>query len=432
MIRKKGWRWLLLGLAYLALGVALRALTRPMGLGDSETYLQMAEQVGVFTISPHGYRILIPYLAAFLSNLTSTPLPTAFLVLTLSAFAGVNLTLAIWFNRILCLPFSTALLLTGLYVFSYAGIYNLHNAVHVGYWEHWFVLLGFIAIYHERFRLLAATVFLGVWIKETVVLLLPLEFAMVWRHRGLRNAVFSIGILGAIFLSVFLFMRSGLVLSGATGFGTYSSFYSLEYIQFVLAGWKSTNPLKEIYFAFQLLWLIALFGWFRAPPRARRMTLLIPLAVAQILFATDTQRMTVLAFPAILLLIAFLFRHQSIAAQAFLAILNPLAFLLYNFHGRYLLLYNLWVLLWLSLWFASRQPVFGVRLDRFLRLIPFHSARPIWLGTSLTLLGVLALLVLDTTIQRGGSVGMILALGGIAIGTLGLVAREKMRFPISP
>lgn len=431
--RVRSLQWILLGGAFLALGVLLRAITRPMGFGDAETYLLMAQRVGEFTSSPHGYRILIPYLAAFLSNLTALPLPDAFVVLTLTAFVGVNLTLTIWFNRTLKLPLRTALLLTALYIFSYAGIYNLHNAVHVGYWEHWFLLLGFIAIYHSRFWFLAAVVFVSVWVKETVVLLFPLYFVTAWRDSSFRPALVRTIILIAIFLSVFILLRSGLFLSGTTGLSTYSNFYTLGYVQFVLEGWKQINPLKEIYFAFQFLWLLALYGFLHSPQRARWTALLVPLALSQILLATDTQRMTALAFPAILLLVSFLFRNLSFAEQCFVAVLNPLAFLLYNFHARYVLLLTLTTLGWLTLWLVSQLVLHHSALITNLKtVIPFRSERTLWLATALTLIGILTLVSLDTVSHILGNLGLGLALIGTAVGTLTLVARSAGGFPLSP
>lgn len=423
MTLKRWWQWTALGSAYFALGLLLRALTHGMGLGDSETYLQMAQRVGEFTISPHGYRILIPYLAAFLSSVSGQPLPATFLFLTLLAFTGVNLTLVFWFNRLLGLRLTTALLLSAVYIFSYAGIYNLHNSTHIGYWEHWFLLLGCIAIYHERFWILAAIVFVSVWVKETVVLLFPVFFLIHWRDHGFGSALVKTLILTSIFLSVFLFLRSGLVLRGTGGFTTYSNFYSLEYVQFIISGWKQINPLKEVYFSFEIGWLLAFAGWFYAPRRARWMALLVPLAISQILLATDTQRMTVLAFPVVLLLISYYFKQLSIAAQTFAATLSPLLFLLYNFSSRYLLIVSVWAIacfgLTLVLHFVNKS---DMHLN-ISRLLPFRPDIVLWVGTGLSLGGVLGLILLDTFFQRGGSFGMAIALLGITVGTLGLTVR---------
>jgi hypothetical protein len=392
----------------------------------------MAERVGQFTISPHGYRILVPYLAAWLARVADIPLPDAFLVLTLFAFAGVNLTLVLWFNRGLGLTLSTALLLSVLYVFSYAGIYNLHNAVHVGYWEHWFLLVGFICIYHGRFWALAAIVLVSVWIKETILLVMPLEFMMVWRARGLRRAILRVSILMGLFLFVFLLLRSGIWLTGTTGFSSYSSFYSLAYLDFIVKGWVQINPIKEIYFAFQLLWLVGLFGWFYAPGRARWMALFVPVAIAQVLLATDTQRMTALAFPAVLLLCAFLLKELSLVAQCFVVALNPLAFLMYNLHGRYLLVFTASAAFWLVFWYGF--PLWSRLLPKpapVARIQSALSGRALLLATALTAAGIFAFLVMDEGRITGSSLGMGLALIGTALGALAMTARGERGFPIS-
>jgi hypothetical protein len=414
-------RWIAVGLWTLLLGLVLRATTNPMGFGDAETYLAIAQHVGQFTVSPHGYRLLVPYAAAALSALSSLSLLSSFLIWTAIAFIGVNLTLIFWFHHLLSFPLSTALLLDLLYAISYAGVYNLHNFVHVGYWEHWVILLGVIAIYHESFPLLAGTLLVGSWIKETTVLLLPLFIFIETATRGVLSALRKALSLVLIFLAVFVLLRSGILLQGTNGVNSYSSFYTLDYVRFIIGGWS----VNDIYSTFQLLWLLAALGLLWAQVRVRWMTLLIPLAISQLVLATDTLRMTAIAFPAILLLCAQLFRRMTFAEQIVVASLNPIAFYMYNSHDRYLLAFTLWTGMFLLGWFAVVEWLArGYKLPQGLLRIPRCPERVLWGGLLVGILGAALLLTLNAWQVRGSSAGFGLVLLGFGIAQSAMISRR--------
>jgi predicted membrane protein len=65
---------------------------------------------------------------------------------------------------------------------------------------------------------------------------------------------------------------------------------------------------RQIVGSFNILWPLAILGFLHSNKQSRIMALLIPLAILQIAFATDVVRMTVVGFPAVLLLVANLFR----------------------------------------------------------------------------------------------------------------------------
>ena len=126
-------------------GVYVTYVTLPMGYGDSNHYLKMAQSPGTSVASPWGYRIAIPYVAALFSSIFNFPIKLSFVAAQIGMYALFLTLLSLWLLWGLRISrFATAMSCL-LFVFSYPGVYNLHNVVHVGFGEHLFVLLGCIA-----------------------------------------------------------------------------------------------------------------------------------------------------------------------------------------------------------------------------------------------------------------------------------------------
>lgn len=255
-----------------------------------------------------------------------------FFVFSLLAFLSINWLIFYWTLRLLHWQTVTAVVLSLTFSFSYGGAYNLGNYIHVGYYELLLILFGFIAIYHERFDWLLTSIAVGSFVKETVIILLPLyvaySFVVGWSAQIEKRLL----ALSAVYLAIYFFLRSGILFHDTSGIATYAHFYTPDYLRLVVESWGGPlSVTKNILFAFMLAWLSAALGFVCcADRRARVMALLIPLAIAQILLATDVERMTIVAFPAILLLSGLLFQRIRAVEQITFAALNIPAFLLYN------------------------------------------------------------------------------------------------------
>ena len=320
--------------SFSAAGVCMRHVTAPMGFGDSQHYYEMARQPGKFAGSPWGYRIAVPYAAAAISSMTGVSIETAFTVLQLGMFSLFLTILFLWLSWGFGISAFAASLACLLFIFSYPGIYNLHNVAHVGLGEHLFILLGCIAIYYNRFLPFICIAAASCFVKESIgMLLIPsyLFLAVVFGNR--REAVVKTAIAAAACVSLHLGLRSGALFSEGSDFGTYASFYTLEYVRSVHKYWGGVKGAAfQIAITFGPTWAAACAGMFIAPRRLKALAIVPVLAAFQIVLATDVGRMIGVGIPVLAALAAFTFSRLAKKHALLLVGLSCIHFLCYN-HG---------------------------------------------------------------------------------------------------
>lgn len=314
------------------LGLVARHLTLPMGFGDSESYLQMAQTPGTFISSPWGYRIGVPYAASGVSRLLSMPIQTAFSFLQFAMFGVMITALFVWISRFFERGAFVGALCALLFIFSYPGTYNLHNVVHVGLGEHLFILLGCMAIYSNRFFTLCVVTTLSCFVKESVgFLLIPTYLLSAMIFSPWRTALSNSAILGAAFLVPFLLLRSGIFFENDSSLNTYISFYTFDYLRFCRNYWGGPlGATREIVFWFAPLFLISVAGFFSAPPKMKALAVLPLLATIQITLATDVMRMVGVAIPAMIALSGFTLSKMRPTHAVLVVILSCFQFLTLN------------------------------------------------------------------------------------------------------
>lgn len=313
-------------------GFYVRQFTLPMGFGDSGHYLAMAQDPGTFARSPWGYRIAVPYAAFGISGVLALPIKTAFGILQIAMFGLILTLIFLWISGVLRRGNFVAALSAALFAFSYPGVYNLHNIVHVGLGEHLFVLLGCMAIYSNRWRTLCLVTAVSCLVKESVgFLLIPTYFVSAvffepWRRTLVRTAVLS-----AAFLAPFLLLRSGVLFHNHLDSNTYTSFYTLDYVRYCWNYWGGpARAAKQIITWFAPLCLLSFAGFFAAPPRLKALVVLPVLAAMQIALATDVMRMVGVGIPVMIGLSSFAFNRMRAEHAALVASLSGLHFLCLN------------------------------------------------------------------------------------------------------
>ena len=332
MSRKLLFSIILLLIISIGLAYFMQQVTRPMGFGDAKRYLSVAQQPGVFTRSPWGYRIAVPYTANLLSTITQIGLLKAFDVIQIALFSIFFTVLLLWLRHGLNISSYSVLLTAVIFLFSYAGIYNLHNRVHVGYGEYLLILLGSIAIYYDRYWILFILLAASCFVKETVgLLLIPTYFvsSLLKHHWSLVLA--KTALLGLIFTSLSFLLRSGFLFRLGGGFDAYSSFYNQEYILSVYQYWGGVRGgLTQIAYTFGPAWLLALAGFIVAPKRLKVFVVLPLLACIQILLGTDVYRMVSVGAPIILVFCAITLDHVNPKIAPLLAGLSVFYFISWN------------------------------------------------------------------------------------------------------
>jgi hypothetical protein len=316
------------------LGLYMRKITIPMGFGDSERYLPMAEAPGTFTTAPWGYRIAIPYAAASLSSLLGVSIKSAFGMLQVGMYSILLTTMFLWIHLGLRVDSYTGAITTLLFVFSYAGVYNLHNVVHVGFGEHLLVLLGIIAIYHNYYGALLGIIILSCFVKETVgLIIVPTFFVYSLTYERLGPACLKTAILGIAFVSLSLLVRSSILFTNHTDVMEYVSFFNWQYVKFVYAYWGGVRgAIWQTAQTFGPTWLLAFAGFLVAPTRLKLLAVVPALCTLQIVFATDVLRMVGVGFPVVLALSALSLTRVDVKWRTPLVCLSAFYFLCWN-HG---------------------------------------------------------------------------------------------------
>ncbi|MBW3139296.1 hypothetical protein KUV56_07080 [Ferrimonas balearica] len=355
-------------------GLVMLMSTQPFSFGDAERYLAMAQSPWVFTDAPWGYRIGVPYLAAWLSPLFNG-IHSAFFALQLLFYASFLTALYLWLRWGLKLNILACACACLLFIFSYPGVYNLHNSVHVGLAEHLGILLGCIAIYHRSFRSLLLLLVITAFVKENIGLLLIPTWAWVtYRSEGWRSALLTTLPLLAVFFSLYLLLRSGMLFQGGIDLSTYTGFYNAAWLAYVYQYWGGVlGAIKMVVATFGPLWLTYALAMWQNPgqQRLRWMGILPLLACGQILLATDVWRMVGLGAPMVIALSAVVMDRLPRHSCVVLVCLNTLYFLAFN-NTLKTLMAALFALAFVALWFyrqrlnfSLNQPQLDPQLDKF-------------------------------------------------------------------
>ena len=311
----------------------MQSVTQPMGFGDSSIYRQMAQSPGTLIKPPWGFRIAVPYTAALISNTLNIDLRYAFAAMQIAMYALIMTGLWFWTSRALCTDRFSVALMCLLFMFSYPGVYNLHNVVHVGLAEHLLVLAGCIAIYHGRFSALMCVILVSCFVKESVGMLLIPTFIIVEIAVGKRSLILRrAGMLIAIYAGCFLLLRSGLLFANRLDTAHYAYFYSWKYMQQLYNYWGGVlGAVKHIAVTFGPTWILALGGFIVAPSRLKWLSCLVLFAASQIVLATDVMRMVGTAYPAVLALSVFCLVRVKRHWAALLVGSQALYFFCYNY-----------------------------------------------------------------------------------------------------
>jgi len=273
------------------LGLTLLIPHRPIS-GDALFYLHMAVQPTRFTAAPWGYRLLTPWLIHIL------PLPplTGFFVVTVLGLSMTAITIGLLCSSI---GLSRRGVMTApiLFLCSYAGVYNLYNFALVDALAYAGTTLCLLFLARTSFRAAAFCVLVTTIDKEWGIFLIPILALALWRLHGTQAAaVLSSAIIGGVAPVLFY-----LLIRHWPGFGghAYSNYYDFALVRQMLF-LHSSDIIPTLLDANVSLWILAPLGWRAAHPTLRISTLLVPAAMAQLLFATDGTRMLVYTYPCLI------------------------------------------------------------------------------------------------------------------------------------
>jgi len=317
----------------LAAGALVRTFAAPAPqeffLHDQQVYLSMARQPFVQTgmlYPPASWRILPPLAARAIGALLHADPERGFLVLTFSAFALIPVA-TFAFLAALGLPLDTAVAGTALVALSPNTLgYTAWDVVRVDPSALALMCLCAYAVASGKPALLVVSIAALSVTKETA--LVGASFAVAWAlgvdRRLLRAAVLSF----ALAVVVRAVVLPALIPPPAP----FDNFYSFREMiheeltvvyaarRLLLASGTSWNVLLP----FAAVWLVD--EW--RNPRAHALLVAIVVAEAQILFASDTQRLTAAAYPFVIACCAsqlqrFAPRQRAVAGAALLVAQLP-------------------------------------------------------------------------------------------------------------
>jgi hypothetical protein len=291
--------------------------------GDAASYYQMSQHTFAQVPNPFALRTLSPFIAHVLAQIPGVPLSGAWLLLT---FIATTLSLIIFFKLIrdhlqvgLFASAITTLMLALTYnftIFNY-GDYWLVDPLNNLFW-----MLAILMVVKRQLVAFILVVIIGSVNKETTLLLAPLypllELGRAHRFnssviRGILAAVVSFALYLGYHIWAQIHVGGGLhygMLSGSNGAGV------LGNIVAALSYEKRTEYLR-IFQTFQFLWIIFAFMLYRHYKRPDRRsteflimsTYLVGAVFIGRLFATDVERVYVMAAPVIMAATAMAFDH---------------------------------------------------------------------------------------------------------------------------
>lgn len=277
------------------------------GMGDSDRYFAIASTPFEFTASPWGYRILIPWIARGISEVSPLSIEQSFFWLQFAFYFSANLLLLQVGRDLKASP-----ILIGASILTFAAgyqfIYYRFNFIHVGIGE--LSLLGWLCwwFYTREYRWLAIGLAISVLVHESVAYVFLQVMVLYWVFQWFLSRQTDMSFahlvgLCALPIVIFLAIRLAISAPGQGATDSYLSGYDATFFS-KLFGPHFYRRLIEYFTTFGVLLLVVLTSLSRClKDDFIRLQLFVFVAcVTQLLLGLDTKRMASMGILAVLLL----------------------------------------------------------------------------------------------------------------------------------
>ena len=293
------------------------------GFGDSDKYIAIARDPFVFTESPWGYRLLVPWLVAGMSATFGITLENGFqlvqaasytLCLAIIVFVAKNLNAEKWVKVLGPLVFT----------FGYQYIYYRHNFIHVGLME-LLVLAALIWLTHvKKWRSILLLLTISIFIKESIAFIFLQTLVVYWliEKYVFGNSFtksYQIVLICVMPIIVFLLIRINFGLSDSSATASYLSGYDRNFFSKVFNG-NFVGRIVEYFTVFGVLvYLIPISVRFIFNSSFIRINLLIQVfSVSQLLLAIDSKRMACMGVISLIFILTELSKCRRERSRLFL------------------------------------------------------------------------------------------------------------------
>lgn len=291
------------------------------GFGDRDRYLAVANTPFIFTASPWGYRIAVPWSARALSQIDGLSIERAFEVLQFLFFLSINVLI---YRVCTVLGAKKGLIFLALVVFAsgYQYVYYRFNYAHVGMAE--LSLLGWLCwwMYCRNYTLILVGLLLSILIKESIAFIflqvLTLYWISQWVWRRPDISLIRLCVLCISPILLFVAVRLMITAPGESAAASYLGGYNTSFFNKLL-GPQFPMRLVEYFTVFGCLVPAILYAckYFISDSFMRIQILVFGVAVSQLVLALDTRRMASMAMIAVLFIVVRLITKHGLAGWGY-------------------------------------------------------------------------------------------------------------------
>jgi len=296
---------------------------------DAHAYLNMA--YGKSSIAPFVYRVLGPKIV----NVMPFPPELGFIILTYSSTLGILL-LSYRLLRELGIPHISSMLTVFFMAFSYPIVFYLSRWGRIDPLSNLFFVFGLLLIYKRRTLFASVTIAIGVFAKETLIILLPLLLLTIMKQKGenrFNKLLYAIA-LCLTPLACLLMLQKFITPVDSDFFSIHGIDDLKRLLHFVWSGNVEdigffVRAIRELLRAYGFFWVPAFFGLLIQREMRAYCLYLIGVGFALCTIATDWSRMLGMIFPGVFIPVGVFVEkvRQTRASKHVLSFLVPLAVL---------------------------------------------------------------------------------------------------------